>query len=176
VRNFLLCDDARMATLSSPSVIAGSEPKAHSALRVIATVALVAGTADITAACIHAAFFGATPVRVFQSVASGLLGPKSFEAGAATAALGLFLHYVIMTCWATAFYIASRKLKFLVERWYVWGPVYGIFVHLFMQFVTIPLSAIRPRPFNLQNFLIGMGIHIVCVGIAIAYTTRRHSR
>jgi uncharacterized membrane protein YagU involved in acid resistance len=54
--------------------------------------------------------------------------------------------------------------------------VYGVFVHLFMQFVTIPLSAIRPRPFNLQNFLIGLGIHIVCVGTAIAYTTRRCTR
>jgi hypothetical protein len=165
-----------MATLSSPDVIGSSRPDAYTALRVIATVALVAGTADLTAACIHAAVFGATPIRVFHSVASGLLGPKSFQGGAETAALGVLLHYFIMTCWGTAFFVASRKLKFLVEKWYVWGPVYGVFIHMFMQFVTIPLSAIRPRPFNLQNFLIGLMIHILCVGTAIAYTTRRCTR
>jgi hypothetical protein len=165
-----------MATTSTSNAIASSQRNAQNALRVIATTALIAGTADITAACIHASFFGATPVRVFHSVASGLLGPRSFEGGAATAGLGLFLHYFIMACWATAFFIASRKLRFLVDKWYIWGPVYGILVHLFMQFVTIPLSAVRPRPFNLQNFLIGLGIHIVCVGIAIAYTMRRCTR
>jgi hypothetical protein len=165
-----------MATVSSPTAHFGSEPKAHSAVRTIATIALVAGTADLTAACIHAAFFGAGPVRVFHSVASGLLGPKSFQGGAATAVLGVLLHYFIMTCWGTAFYLASRKLRFLLEQWYVWGPAYGIFVHLFMQFVTIPLSQIPRRPFNLQNFLIGLGIHIVCVGTAIAYATRRCTR
>jgi hypothetical protein len=165
-----------MATVSSPTALASSVPHRHSAARSIASIALVAGTADITGACIHAAFFGATPVRVFHSVASGLLGPKSFEGGAATAALGLFLHYFIMTCWATAFYLASRKFTSLVDKWYIWGPMYGVFVHVFMQYVTIPLSAIRPRPFNLQNFLIGLGIHMVCVGTAIAYTTRRCTR
>jgi hypothetical protein len=165
-----------MAIISSSTAVRSHKPKAHSGLRVIATTALVAGTADITAACIHASFFGATPVRVFHSVASGLLGPKAFEGGAVTAALGLFLHYFIMTCWVSVFYFASRQLRFLVEKWYIWGPVYGIIVHLFMQFVTIPLSAVRPRPFNLQNFLIGLGIHIVCVGTAIAYTTRRCTR
>ena len=165
-----------METVSASAVIPGEQSPAYSALRTVLTIAAVAGTADITAACIHAAFFGATPVRVFHSVAAGLLGPRSFAGGAATAALGLFLHYFIMTCWASAFYLASRKLKFMVNQWYVWGPVYGTLVHLFMQFVTIPLSAIAPRPFHAGNFLIGLGIHVVCVGTAIAYTTRRCTR
>ncbi|MBA3759414.1 MAG: hypothetical protein H0X07_02700 [Gemmatimonadales bacterium] len=34
-------------------------------------------------------------IRIFQSVAAGLLGQASFEGGAATAALGLALHYLI---------------------------------------------------------------------------------
>ena len=155
------------------ALIPDGAAKTPSALRVIATTALVAGTADLTAACIHAAFFGATPVRVFHSVASGLLGANAFTGGTSTAALGVLLHFFIMTCWVTAFYVASRKLTFLLEKWYIFGPLYGVFVHLFMQFVTIPLSAVRPRPFNLENFLIGLGIHIGCVGTAIAYTMRR---
>lgn len=142
----------------------------------IAFTAVIAGTTDLTAACIHAAALGAGPVRVFHAVASGLLGANAFAGGAATAALGVFLHYVIMTCWVSAFYLASHKVPSLVERWWLWGPVYGIFVHLFMQFVTIPLSAVRPRPFNLENFLIGMGIHIFCVGLPIAFFTRRYTR
>jgi hypothetical protein len=55
---------------------------------------LVAGAFDIVYAC---AFWwwkaGEPPPRIFQSVAAGLLGPASFEGGAATAALGLGLHF-----------------------------------------------------------------------------------
>jgi hypothetical protein len=111
-----------VATVSSPTAHVGSEAKAHSAVRTIATIALVAGTADLTAACIHAAFFGTGPVRVFHSVASGLLGPKSFQGSAATAVLGVLLHYVIMTCWGTAFYLASRKLRFSGGAMVCLGP------------------------------------------------------
>jgi len=35
--------------------------------------------------------------RILQSVAAGLLGDASFEGGAATAALGLALHFLIAT-------------------------------------------------------------------------------
>src|SRR5262245_29584883 len=101
-----------MGTVPSRTANPRGDSKSVSALRVIATTALVAGTADLTAACIHASFFGATPVRVFHLVASGLLGPKSFQGGAVTAILGVFLHFFIMTCWATAFYLVSRKLTF----------------------------------------------------------------
>ena len=50
---------------------------------------LVAGTLDITYACVFWALrAGTPPQRIFQSVAKGVLGPSTFKGGAATAALG----------------------------------------------------------------------------------------
>ncbi len=65
------------------------------ALPAIGITGLIVGTLDICSAFIHAATRGASPTRVLQFVASGLLGRRSFEGGLTTAALGLGLHFVI---------------------------------------------------------------------------------
>ena len=74
---------------------------------------LVAGTLDITYACVFWAIkAGAPPARIFQSVARGLLGAASFRGGAATAALGLFLHYFIATTMSFVYYFAAYALRY----------------------------------------------------------------
>ena len=45
------------------------------------------GVLDITAAFVVYGFFGAKPVPLLQGIASGLLGPKAFQGGLATALL-----------------------------------------------------------------------------------------
>ncbi len=138
------------------------------------TAWLFAGVCDLTAACIHAGFLGAPPVRVFWAVASGLIGREAALAGGApTAALGIFLHFVIAFGAAGTYLGMSRFWRFLMDRPFVAGPLYGIAVYWFMQLVVIPLSAIQPRPQELSNILIGMGIHIVCVGTTIAWSISR---
>ena len=78
---------------------------------------LIAGTLDIVAACLTAWFRASvTPTRVLQSVASGVLGATAYSGGAKTAVLGLALHFLIATIWTIIFYLASRKLRFLIER------------------------------------------------------------
>jgi hypothetical protein len=54
--------------------------------------------------------------------------------------------------------------------------LYGVAVHLFMQFVVIPLSAIGPRPLVARNFLAVLAAHVVVVGPSIAFTVRHYSR
>lgn len=45
---------------------------------------LIAGVLDLTAACVYAwARAGVTPMRVFHTVASGVLGPNAFTGGKA---------------------------------------------------------------------------------------------
>ena len=52
---------------------------------------LACGVFDITQACVAWGIQNhLPPTKIFQSVASGLLGLKSFQGGAKTAALGLF--------------------------------------------------------------------------------------
>jgi len=141
----------------------------------ILTGGLIAGTLDIAAAIVIHAFRGVRPVRILQSVASGLLGPAAFTGGAATAALGLALHFLIATTAAAVYYLASRRLSGLVRQATLWGALYGVAVYLFMNFVVLPLSAMRKQPFSLEMAAIMVAIHIVCVGLPIALAVRRYS-
>jgi len=140
---------------------------------------LIAGTLDICAACITAWLrAGVGPIRVLQSVASGLLGPTAFEGGTKTAVLGLVLHFVIATIWTIVFYLATRKLLFLIERPVIFGLLYGVAVYLFMNFVVLPLSRVRlpANPPPLSSRAIQMAIIMFCIGLPIALIMRRFSR
>jgi uncharacterized membrane protein YagU involved in acid resistance len=117
------------------------------------------------------------PVRVLQSVASGLLGADAYKGGSGTAALGLLLHFVIALGAAAVYYAASRKLGFLVRWPLACGLLYGIAVYLFMNFVVLPLSAFPGQPsYPLRALLVGFLGHMFLVGLPIALAVRRFSR
>jgi hypothetical protein len=141
----------------------------------ILTGGLIAGVLDITAAIVIYAFRGVAPVRILQSVASGLLGPAAFTGGGKTAALGLALHFLIATTAAAVYFLASRKLPALIRKPGLWGSLYGVAVWAFMNFVVLPLSAVRKQPFDAEMALILVAVHIVCVGLPIAFAARRYS-
>lgn len=118
---------------------------------------------------------GVSPVRILQSVASGLLGSAAFTGGAPVAVLGACLHFFIAVVAAAVFYWVSRRLTVLVRQPVVSGASYGVAVYLFMHHVVLPLSAVAKRPFAPGTAAIMVVIHIVCVGLPIAFTIRRHS-
>jgi hypothetical protein len=151
------------------------EPKAY---RAILWGGLIAGTMDITAACVNSALRGGRgPIGVMQSVASGLLGANAFNGGLGAAALGLACHFFIAFVATTVYYIASRQLKLLTQQAIVCGVLYGIAVYFFMYFVVIPLSA---APFKIKYTITvlatGLLIHIFCIGLPIALAVRRYSK
>lgn len=146
----------------------------RSALLVLAG-GLVAGTFDITYACVYWAIkIGAPPTRIFQSVARGLLGPASFRGGAATAALGLFLHYFIATSMSVFYYFVARKWSLLHKYPLRCGAIYGLGLFVFMTYVVVPLSAARGGA-SPGKLWIGLSIlvHMFLIGVPIAYFTRR---
>jgi hypothetical protein len=147
------------------------------AARVIFWGGLIAGILDITGACVVSWFRSRVPpVRIFQSVAAGIYGSASSSMGAKTAVLGLALHFLIATTWTAIYYATSRKIRFLVNQPIIAGVLYGVVVHLFMNFVVIPLSAIGRRPVTLKGQMIGMTIIILCVGLPIAFIVRKFSK
>src|SRR4030095_10491466 len=77
---------------------------------------LTAGALDILDAFIVFGLRGASPIRILQSIASGLLGASAFKGGMATAALGLVLHFFIACSAAAVYYAASIKLPVLIRR------------------------------------------------------------
>ena len=137
---------------------------------------LIAGTLDILAAFINLHRVGMSPERILQGIASGLLGRSSFRGGLATAALGLFCHFLIAFGAAAVYYAASHRLRVLVRRPVICGLLYGIPVYLFTNFVVIPLSKIGPRPVGpISGVLIALVVLGVCVGLPIALAVRRYS-
>lgn len=138
---------------------------------------LSAGVLDLMGACVTNAPRKVSPLRVAQSIASGLLGAKAFQGGYRTAALGVGLHFIIALGAAAAFCLASLKLRWLTDRPYMSGALYGVAVYWFMQLIVLPLSAI---PFK-QNFswpavATGLVVHVLCVGLPIALILRWHTR
>jgi hypothetical protein len=152
-----------------------SEPKP---IKPIFWGGLIAGTLDLTGACVVSWLrAGVAPVRIMQSVASGLLGQAAYSGGTKTAALGVVLHYLIATTWTIVFYFASRKLRFLIAQPVIWGLVYGVIVYAFMNFVVLPLSAFpQLRPPTLTGRLIGLLIIMFCIGLPIALIVRRFAK
>ncbi len=127
---------------------------------------------DGLAAVTNSGFRGFSSMRVFQYVASGLLGPASFEGGWATFLLGVAIHGLVAFSAATVYYLASLKLPLLIRRAVWCGPLYGVAVYFFMGRVVTPLSSARVLPFS----LVQLAIHIFCVGLPVALIARWSAR
>lgn len=134
----------------------------------------IAGLIDISYAVGFSATRGVPPIRILQSVASGLLGSSAYRGGTATAVLGLVLHFVLMLIIAAIFYFASRRLKFLVARPILWGALYGFLVYWVMNLVVLPLSAF-PSQVKLVPILVvtSLIVHAFGIGVPIALASRK---
>jgi hypothetical protein len=158
---------------ASPSLLPRSSP----AYRAIGWAGLLAGTLDITAAFVEAGLEGRSPVSLLQGIAGGLLGMSSFQGGLATAALGAFFHFLIATTAAAAFYLASRKLKFLVKHAIPSGLLYGVAVYVFMAYAVLPMSAYHTKialP-PMSHLIRDVAIHMFMVGLPISLIVRKYS-
>jgi len=144
--------------------------------KAIVSAGTICGIMDITAALVVYGMMGAKPLRLLQGIAGGVLGPRTYSGGIATALLGLALHFVIAFGAAAVFFIASRGLRFLLDHAVLSGILYGVAVYFFMQRFVIPLSKATRNPFSLKFMIIGIIIHIFCVGLPIALSIRKHSR
>ncbi|HEX4963289.1 MAG TPA: hypothetical protein VF173_20835 [Thermoanaerobaculia bacterium] len=138
----------------------------------------IAGVLDITYAIVFSwAYRDVPPMRILQSVASGLLGAPAYEGGVPTAALGLVLHFFIAFSAAAIFYFVSRKIPFLLRYAPLVGVLYGAGIYAFMNLVVIPLSAF-PRKLTFSPLTVGTGlfVHMAFIGLPIALAARRASR
>jgi uncharacterized membrane protein YagU involved in acid resistance len=143
----------------------------RAALAVLAAT-IVVGTLDALDAIVFFGFRGATPVRIFQSIASGVLGRAAFEGDRSTMWIGVGLHYLIAFLIVLVFYIISTRVRLLTKRPVAVGLLYGILVYVTMNYVVVPLSAAVQGPFSLPVFVNGILIHIFGVGLPTALIVR----
>ena len=108
--------------------------------RAIVWGGLLAGTGDLVFAL---SYYG-MKLKVFQTVAAGLIGREAaFSGGEATLALGVALHYGISLIWAALFCIAALRLPALLRNATAAGLAYGFVVYFGMNNVVLPLSALH---------------------------------
>jgi hypothetical protein len=133
---------------------------------------LLAGTIDIGAACL---INKRNPVVILQAIASGVLGPASFQSGLPAAALGLVLQWAMSLLIAAIFVGAAQRLAILKQRWIASGLAYGVAIYVVMNFVVVPLSA---AAFSAKLHLVKAIEDIAAMllfGLIIAFFGRRSS-
>jgi hypothetical protein len=166
-----ICDleyrEQDMGTATSTASALKSQP-----VKAILLGGFACGTLDITAALIVYGQFGLKPLHLLQGIAAGVMGTRALAGGYATALLGLLLHFLIAYIAAAVYVTVGSRAQFLVRHWLVSGPLYGVAVYFFMNRIVVPLSAARKYPFSMEMMIIGVIIHIFCVGLPIAFSAR----
>lgn len=158
-----------------------SSAAARPAYQPILLAGLIAGTFDITYACMFAYLRrGIKPMAVLQSVAGGALGAKAREGGIKTALLGLFFHFLIAVIVSAVYYFASRVLKVLITHAAICGMLYGVCVYLVMYGIVFRISAIHsttyPWSYPWQVLIPNLLIHMLGIGLTIALVVRKFSK
>jgi uncharacterized membrane protein YagU involved in acid resistance len=144
-------------------------PAVRTALRSIVLGGFIAGTIDIGAACL---INWLTPRIILQSIASGLLGKASFHEGLSSAALGLVLQWLMSLIIAACFVIAAQRLPSLTKKWLPAGAAYGVVIFFVMNYIVMPLSAVRHHAhFTVQTFIENM-LAMILFGLIVAFFAR----
>lgn len=141
---------------------------------------LLIGLFDLTFAfTFYGLILGVPLLRIFQTVAAGVLGrPTAYAGGVRTFLLGIVLHFIVATCIATVYFLATLVLPVLLRYPVVSGLTYGVVAYFGMKYVVTPLSAIGqrgalPRLPILVTELIG---HALLVGLPVALLASRSAR
>ena len=132
---------------------------------------LIAGLLDMTSA--YVTYGRMMPL----GIAGGLIGSAARHPSAAHYVLGLAIHYLIAFSAAAAYCLASRKLTFLREHFFICGLVFGIVFFLFMNLVILPLSAYHAMgPYSYRGLVQGLLVHMFFIGLPISTSLRMLSK
>jgi uncharacterized membrane protein YagU involved in acid resistance len=148
--------------------------KPISVARAVLVGGVVAATLDLAFALSFAAYNGATPQRLLQTVASGWLGEAAFAGGWSTAALGFASHYALSLLWAGLFALAAKQVPALLRQALLTAIAFGIVVFFTMRLVVLPLSAFpRPVSFKPLGTVLDLLSHMFLFAWPIVAWTRR---
>jgi len=154
------------------SAVIGADRAMWTPARALLVGGLTVGVLDGFDALVFFGLRGVSPARLFQGIASGLLGRSAFEGGMATALLGVLLHFFIAFAVVTTYHVVARRIPGLTRRPWIYGPLYGLVVYVVMNFIVIPLSAIGARSPSTSVLLNGLLIHALGVGLPAALSAR----
>jgi hypothetical protein len=144
----------------------------RSLLKPILLAGFVAGTLDILDVII---FFKlrshVPPIRILQSVATGLLGRSAYTGGTPSALLGLAMHFCIATFWAALFILIAQSVPVMRRQAIASGLIYGLIIYAVMTFLVLPQTRASSSPGHVPVvifnaicaivFLVGLPISLI---------------
>jgi hypothetical protein len=158
-----------------------TDGKRHTMVRLV-RAGLLTGIIDgLFSSVLSAFFYGSTVSRLWQGVASVLLGSDALDGGRRTVLIGLLMHFGVAFTWSAVF-------LFLVLRWerirgllashhgvLKVAALYGPFIWMVMSLVVIPALTHRPPRITLRWWVQWFG-HIPFVGIPIVASSAGAAR
>jgi hypothetical protein len=133
---------------------------------------LLTGIVDGTFASVQSFLNDSTVTRLFQGVASTLLGPEAYDGGTRTALIGVLMHFGVAFGWSAVFlFLAQRSQgirRVLASRYGVVKVAawYGPLIWMVMSLVVIPLLLQRPPSITSRWWIQLIG-HFPFVGLPI---------
>src|SRR6185369_5191546 len=124
------------------------------------------------------AAYHSTVTRLFQGVASVLLGSRALEGGTPMALVGIAMHVSVAFWWSGVFlWLAARSSSLRSRLQTTPGTIavaaaYGPFVWMAMSLVVIPVLTRRPPAINFRWWVQFVG-HAPFVGLPIVASVRR---
>jgi uncharacterized membrane protein YagU involved in acid resistance len=134
---------------------------------------LLTGVTDGLFATVQSAVTpGSTVIRLWQGVASTVLGKSAYDGGVPTALLGLLMHFCVAFAWSAVFLFVVMRSSWVRRK--VSSPsgvvgiaaLYGPFIWLFMSLIVIPVLLHRPPKITSRWWIQLVG-HIPFVGLPI---------
>lgn len=148
------------------------------AIAILATWLVTAAWDFVCATMLSVVAYGSTFSRLWQGVASTVLGPAALTMGARGVAAGLGLHMLVAFVWSAAFVLAVRRsgaLRRAIVRpagAIAVAGVYGPIIWLVMSLLVIPLATGRPPVFGFR-WWVQIAVHVPFVTLPLVFTARR---
>ena len=120
--------------------------------------------------------YGSTAWRVWQGVASTLLGPSALQGGARTVIIGLLMHLGVALGWTCVFLalaLSSERIRRAMagRGWIGVAAAYGPIIWLIMSFVVVPTLVGRAPTINLR-WWINLVAHVPFITIPMLWSLR----
>ena len=148
----------------------------------LAQAGLLTGLIDgLFSSVLSAVFYGSTVSRLFQGVASVLLGSEAFDGGTRTVVIGVLMHVGVAFGWSAVFLFLVMRSSWirsvLASRLGVVKVAlpYGPFIWMVMSLAVIPILAHRPPTIGFRWWVQLIG-HFPFVGIPIVASSWRATR
>lgn len=140
----------------------------------IIVAGLIAGTLDITGACLDAwCSSGAMPGSILVYITKGAFGQQTSIVPPLAWVTGLLVHYCIAMCYTWLLFLLYPAVPRWLGHPLLLGILYGAFIWTFMRFVVLPsLSHVKLAPLQPVKAVRGAAILMIAIGIPVSWIAK----